>query len=333
MAKGTVKWFNSDKGFGFIQRADGGPDVFVHSSEISSSGFRTLEEGDHVEFELSNDGQARRVRVGVGGGEDIHRGDLPVSADGGPAPEAPPVSEPPPVTGAPPVTEAPPAREHSPAFDEIFATYSAAKAGRRRIFQDMSALSRTLPGDIYLPISVFLSSEANASEVELALVDLLDEAGIDITGSMPPIISSWLGLMLGRLKNWATSSQAEEVLARIERAVEVRLLDQPQADVDVKQADAVARLMSALDKQESACIQVGSLFLIKVDGTVIVRNLTPSEMSFLSDHPTALATPRQVLSALEKYSRRSSPENLPPGKHRVEHPVALPPPGERRRPL
>ena len=48
---GTVKWFNDAKGFGFIQRAEGG-DVFVHHSAIQMDGFRTLAEGQQVEFEL-----------------------------------------------------------------------------------------------------------------------------------------------------------------------------------------------------------------------------------------------------------------------------------------
>jgi CspA family cold shock protein len=52
MTQGTVKWFNAEKGFGFIAQADGGPDVFVHYSEIDSSGFRSLEENQHVEFDI-----------------------------------------------------------------------------------------------------------------------------------------------------------------------------------------------------------------------------------------------------------------------------------------
>ncbi|NQU37447.1 MAG: cold-shock protein [Actinobacteria bacterium] len=53
MAQGTVKWFNSEKGFGFIEQDGGGADVFVHYSAISSDGFRTLDEGQRVEFEIT----------------------------------------------------------------------------------------------------------------------------------------------------------------------------------------------------------------------------------------------------------------------------------------
>ncbi|MGH9460692.1 MAG: cold-shock protein [Vicinamibacteria bacterium] len=52
MATGTVKWFNDSKGFGFIQREDG-PDVFVHFSAIAGDGFRSLSEGQRVEFEVT----------------------------------------------------------------------------------------------------------------------------------------------------------------------------------------------------------------------------------------------------------------------------------------
>jgi CspA family cold shock protein len=53
MAIGTVKWFNSDKGFGFITPDDGGADVFAHFSAIATRGFRTLEENQRVEFEVT----------------------------------------------------------------------------------------------------------------------------------------------------------------------------------------------------------------------------------------------------------------------------------------
>ena len=52
MATGTVKWFNADKGFGFIAPDDGSADVFAHFSAITGSGYRSLEEGQNVEFEV-----------------------------------------------------------------------------------------------------------------------------------------------------------------------------------------------------------------------------------------------------------------------------------------
>ncbi|WP_229685812.1 cold-shock protein [Longimycelium tulufanense] len=65
MMQGVVKWFNSEKGFGFISPDNGGADVFVHYSEIQSSGFRTLEENQRVEFEVgqgTKGPQAQQVR-------------------------------------------------------------------------------------------------------------------------------------------------------------------------------------------------------------------------------------------------------------------------------
>jgi CspA family cold shock protein len=51
MTNGTVKWFNNAKGYGFVQQDDG-PDIFVHHTSIEMEGFRSLAEGDHVEFEV-----------------------------------------------------------------------------------------------------------------------------------------------------------------------------------------------------------------------------------------------------------------------------------------
>lgn len=57
MATGTVKWFNPQKGFGFIQPSDGGKDVFVHISAVERSGMGTLAEGQQISYELVTDRQ------------------------------------------------------------------------------------------------------------------------------------------------------------------------------------------------------------------------------------------------------------------------------------
>jgi CspA family cold shock protein len=53
MTKGTVKWFNADKGYGFIQPEDGSTDVFAHYSNIAAQGFRELQEGQKVQFDIT----------------------------------------------------------------------------------------------------------------------------------------------------------------------------------------------------------------------------------------------------------------------------------------
>lgn len=55
MANGTVKWFNPTKGYGFIQPQDGGKDVFMHISALERAGLSTLNEGQHVEYEIISD--------------------------------------------------------------------------------------------------------------------------------------------------------------------------------------------------------------------------------------------------------------------------------------
>ena len=65
MATGTVKWFNTEKGFGFITPDDGSPDVFAHYSAIATSGYKTLDENQKVEFEIiqgAKGPQAEKIR-------------------------------------------------------------------------------------------------------------------------------------------------------------------------------------------------------------------------------------------------------------------------------
>jgi cold shock protein len=66
MAQGTVKWFNSEKGYGFITQDGGGPDVFAHFSAIEATGYRSLEENQRVEFEITQGPkgpQAEKIRA------------------------------------------------------------------------------------------------------------------------------------------------------------------------------------------------------------------------------------------------------------------------------
>ena len=72
---GTVKWFDTKKGFGFITNDSNGQDVFVHQTDIQAEGFRSLQDGASVEFELSEEnGKTKAVQVTGPNGEPIPRG-------------------------------------------------------------------------------------------------------------------------------------------------------------------------------------------------------------------------------------------------------------------
>ncbi len=62
MAKGRVKWFNEKKGFGFLEQEGGGPDVFVHFSALQGEGFKTLTEGQPVEFDVVQDAKGAKAQ-------------------------------------------------------------------------------------------------------------------------------------------------------------------------------------------------------------------------------------------------------------------------------
>jgi CspA family cold shock protein len=64
MASGTVKWFNTAKGFGFVQPDDGGSDVFVHISAVEQAGLRGLNEGDQLQYELEQDRRSGKLSAG-----------------------------------------------------------------------------------------------------------------------------------------------------------------------------------------------------------------------------------------------------------------------------
>ena len=63
MNEGTVKWFNGEKGYGFISNDNGGEDVFVHFSAINSTGYKTLSEGQKVSFDLETDARNGKLRA------------------------------------------------------------------------------------------------------------------------------------------------------------------------------------------------------------------------------------------------------------------------------
>ena len=84
MLQGTVKWFNDEKGYGFISPDDGGEDLFVHHTGIAGSGFKSLEEGDKVSYEVAQGRkgmQAQNVSKVSNGGSEFDRRTLRVPVE------------------------------------------------------------------------------------------------------------------------------------------------------------------------------------------------------------------------------------------------------------
>ena len=80
MAKGTVKWFNTEKGYGFIQPADGGKDIFVHITAVQAAGLQTLKDNQPIEYELID---GRDGRKSAGAAQGLTNGAPRVRACGG----------------------------------------------------------------------------------------------------------------------------------------------------------------------------------------------------------------------------------------------------------
>lgn len=113
-----------------------------------------------------------------------------------------------------------------------------------------------------------------------------------------PVLGSWFRDFWAQVKR--CTPPVEEQLVKLARGIELQGLDRPQSEVDLNQAEAVARLLSALDQESEALIQIGSVFLIKVSNKVIVRNLTQIELAYFSQNPALFQDPEMALQILQR---------------------------------
>lgn len=99
----------------------------------------------------------------------------------------------------------------------------------------------------------------------------------------------------------------DEVLTLLQRAIEQQILEKPQAQIDMAQSQAIAGLLAALDKTPNAIVQVGSMLIIKVRDTVVVRNLTQLEIAHWERNPELFHNPERALQELQRASDRVAP--------------------------
>jgi hypothetical protein len=142
-----------------------------------------------------------------------------------------------------------------------------------------------------------LSSGRDHQAIEEAIERLLRAFDLEIYRKFPEVNGSWFRKFLVHAKQGAPD--VEESVIKLVRALELQTLHRPQADIDAKQADAVAKLMNALDKEENAAIQIGSLLLVKVGRNYVVRNLSQLQLAHLESNPELFQNPATVLRQLQ----------------------------------
>jgi excisionase family DNA binding protein len=166
---------------------------------------------------------------------------------------------------------------------------------------------RTAPlGDQpYTPVRIYLAVGADPSLVESAVLGLLDAFGFQVERSEMPIMGSWFRRFWVQAKS--ASPPVEEQLMKLQRAIELHGLDRPQSEVDLNQADAVARLLGALDPENDALMQIGSLVLIKVESKVFVRTLAQTELVYFNRNPALFQDPANALQVLQQGRPKQPP--------------------------
>lgn len=172
-------------------------------------------------------------------------------------------------------------------------------------------LRRLIPVRVYLP-------EENPDEIasiNTALGIIFKMLDVDVFKDAPAEIGSWFKRFIVKTKQAGTQPEVLERLQKIERALELQALHQPQSVIDKNEAEAASLILSALGNVSSAVIQIGSLIIIKLpdsasDPHILIRNLSTQELIFLENNQDLLKSPQELLSNLTQYNRGKTRKQL-----------------------
>jgi cold shock CspA family protein len=280
MAQGIVKWFNADKGFGFIAPDDGSGDVFVHFSAIEADGYRALEEGQRVQFDITaNDGDTRAEHLILVGAS----------------------------------YEEQPVREAFSDHSERDPHDNANPLERQGIEAGFAAgLDEDPPNGTQqaeLSISIYVSDETVSGQVQAAVEALLGTANLEISYLGEPIRGSWFRLLRAKLRSAIWSPTGREIAMTAAHATEARFALAQDAAVTATMMQNLGPVIGSLQPTKDAVIRVGALLIVKVDWVISVFQLTAAQQFELDHHPALARSPKEVIAALEltKSSYRAVP--------------------------
>ncbi|MEU4229557.1 hypothetical protein AB0F17_35115 [Nonomuraea sp. NPDC026600] len=168
-----------------------------------------------------------------------------------------------------------------------------------------------------IPILIYLTDETGHEDVEQALNIVLDAFGLPVTDATPAMHGSWLRRLRAIVRDTAAAEPTKQLADEVHRALQLKHLHQAQARVDQEQAEAVAKLIQALESTGSAVLMIGSVMILKTSGTISSRTLTQRELIFLERNPGLISDPHQLLMQLALHAAATQP--LP-----EEGPAALP---------
>lgn len=156
----------------------------------------------------------------------------------------------------------------------------------------------------YVPVRAYIDQapEGAIAAISAAVGDVLSAFGFTVADEFPEIKGSWFKKWFAKSKDALSHPEVIERLEKIERAVNLKAIDKPQAEVDDKQAGAIAKLIKSLDKVPNAAVQAGSVLVVKLttlNGPVIqARTLSQEEMVELENNQLLLQDPAEVLGRL-----------------------------------
>ncbi len=163
----------------------------------------------------------------------------------------------------------------------------------------------------FIPLRAYLSESSDRiDEVSREITDLVEAFGFQIADDFPPTQGSWFKKWWVKTAEVASQPEVAERLAKIERALELKGLGQPQAEIDAKQADAVSKLIKTTKDFPNVAMQIGSILFIKVtkdcQPMIQVKTLTQNELIYLESNQNLLASPSTVLDRLAEMARDAS---------------------------
>ncbi len=156
----------------------------------------------------------------------------------------------------------------------------------------------------FVPVRAYIDETPDGAitAISNAIKEVLSAYGFEVADEFPEIKGSWFKKWFVKSKDTLSRPEVTERLDKVERAIDLQVLNRPQADIDEKQSAAIANLIKALDNVPNAAIQSGSVLVVKLttpNGSVIqARTLSQDEMVQLENNQLLLQDPSKVLYEL-----------------------------------